>query len=134
MKNNNKKVLGIALLTIAFLSCSIIVTAQKQERQGPPKVPNEKQIKRIVKDLSEELELTDNQSEEISDLYTSHFKEFSEIMGDRSTRPNREVMDKMKTDFENEVLAVLTKDQKKLYRKYIKQQKSERKNNQDPPR
>lgn len=118
------------LIILAFLSASITLAQGKQQDrpQGPPPAPNDEQIETMVTELSKELSLTDVQEEKVSDIYFDHFKEVEELQESNkdSRTANREIMQKLNTELENSVKVLLTKDQKKIYASYLKQQKSKR--------
>jgi len=88
------------------------------QEQGPPPIPSEKQIKKMVSDLSEEISLNDEQEEEVLELYTSHFEQLKAKT--KSGKPDRSEMEKFESEFENEVKALLTEDQQKAYTTYLK--------------
>lgn len=87
-------------------------------QQGPPPIPTAKQINTMVKDLSKEILLTEEQETKVLTLYTAHFTEVKNKM--KSGRPDRSEMEKLKDVFEGNVKAVLTKDQQKLFSAYQK--------------
>lgn len=119
MHNNIKNTLKIAvfiLMVVSVQSCF----SQPQRGQGGPPTPDKEQIEDIVNKLTEELKLSDEQVSQITKKYEDHFNEVEKMMEDG--RPERSVMEKMKTDFETEVKSVLTKDQKKQFEKLMKQE------------
>lgn len=95
---------------------------QRPPMQGPP-IPNDKQITVMVEELSKTLDLNKKQSEQISDLYTAHFKEVKTLMkkSQKQNDKNKKKMDKMKDRFDNEVKAILTPEQRKAFEAYIKE-------------
>jgi len=66
--------------------------AQPDDRQGPPPVPTDKQIEKMVKELDKELKLTDEQDEQVSELYFVHFEKVEAKMKS-SQRPSRTDME-----------------------------------------
>lgn len=114
----------ISMLLIAVLITTITVNAQQRGQQGPPQMPDEDQIEKIVDNLTKELSLTDNQKADITEKYTAHFKEVSELM--ENGRPDREVMEEMKADFIADVNKVLTEDQQKKYEEFLEENESRR--------
>lgn len=115
-----------ALFVLAVLLISSISYAQPQgggqQRgpKGPPAIPNASQIKKMVKQLSTELSLTEDQETKVSALYTAHFDAVKAKT--KVGAPIREEMEKLKVDFEKEVKSLLDKEQKKLYVAYLKKQ------------
>jgi hypothetical protein len=100
------------------LISSTLFGQPNQRRQGPPMLPDSTQIVHMVDELSTTLSLTDDQETQVSDLYFNHFAQIEEMMQDN---PDREKMDKLKKDFEKEVMAVLNDDQKTKYTKMMKE-------------
>lgn len=116
-----------AVFVLAVLLISSIGYAQPQgggqqgaRPQGPPPIPNATQIKKIVKQLSTELSLTEEQETRVSALYISHFDDVKEKT--KVGVPIREEMEKLNVDFEKEVKSLLSKEQQKLYAAYLKKQ------------
>ena len=105
------------LLVVALV---ITTTGYGQQRgqQGPPPTPTAKEIKIMVNELSDELSFSNEQKEQVLELYTSHFKEVESKT--KSGRPDRNEMEKLKITFENNVKILLTKDQQKLFSAYQK--------------
>jgi len=120
----------MALILAAFLFSANLALAQPRSQQGPPPIPNDKQIEKMVTELSAELSLTDKQEKEVSALYTAHFDEARKKM--KSGRPDRAEMEKLRSTFENDVKALLTDEQKELFKAFIKKQEAQRGNT--PPK
>lgn len=115
-----------AVLVLAVLLISSITYAQPQGGgkqggpKGPPPIPNATQIKKMVKQLSTELSLTEDQQTKVSALYTTHFNAVKAKT--KVGAPIREEMEKLRADFEKEVKLVLSTEQQKLYKAYLKKQ------------
>lgn len=99
---------------------------QQRGQQGPPPLPDEEQIADMVSDLSKELSLTEAQESQVSNAYFTHFEELHKMIENSDSRPNREVMEQIKSDFETEVKSYLTKEQQKEFSAYQKKQQSKR--------
>jgi len=94
-------------------------------QQGAPPIPNDEQIEKIVSALDKDLDLTDEQETKILDIYIAHYKEVKkETSG--NARPNREKMNTLKDNMDEQVEAVLTKKQYKSYKKLTKRQQPQR--------
>lgn len=87
-------------------------------QQGPPPVPTTKEIVKMVDELSSEILLSADQKTEVLSLYKNHFKEIESKTS--SGRPDRDKMEALKEDFEDNVKDVLTKEQQKLFTAYQK--------------
>lgn len=93
-------------------------------QQGPPELPTTEEVKTMVSDLSSELLLSDDQEEQILELYTSHFEEIENKMS--AGRPDRSEMEDLKEDFEDDVKDVLTEEQQELFTAYLKKNSKKR--------
>jgi TorA maturation chaperone TorD len=67
----------------------------------------------MVADLSKALSLNEEQGSRIEQIFVSHFEEVKEKMD--AGKPDRKVMEAIKTKFENEVNELLTEEQQKLF-------------------
>lgn len=114
-------VLALVITTSAFAQQR---GQQSGGKQGPPKLPTAKEIKTMVSDLSGELLLSDEQEEQVLELYTSHFEAVEDKT--KSGRPDRSEMEELKEDFENDVKNVLTKEQQELFTAYQKKNSKKR--------
>ena len=112
-------VLMITMLTGSF------AMAQPGGQKGPPEVPSDKQITKMVKDLDKELDLSDEQGTQVSELYLAHFDKVEAKM-ESSKRPGRQEMETLNSDLETKVNAVLDEDQQKLYTAWLKKQEQKR--------
>lgn len=112
------------MLVVALVITTTACGQQRGGQSGPPPVPTAKEIKTMVSDLSKELLLTDEQQEQVLELYTEHFEEVEDKTS--SGRPDRNEMEALKTSLENDVKALLTGDQKKLYTTYLKKKNSKK--------
>lgn len=121
MKTSLKKITStILLLSIVLFSSGAFAQRGSQGggQQGPPPAPTSEEIEEMVSDLSSEISLNEDQEIEILDLYTAHFNEQSDKM--KSGKPNRKEMESLKTEFEEEVKALLTEEQQELFDAYKK--------------
>ena len=117
MKTKIEKYSSRLLTLLVFVMGVSLIQAQpggqKGGQQGPPPLPTDEQIEKIVADLSTELDLSETQEKQISELYFAHFEEVSEMVGSGDSRPEREVMEQIRSNFEIEVKSYLTKEQQK---------------------
>lgn len=113
------------LIFLIALSAFNVVNAQPQGgQQGPPSVPNAKQIKKMVTEVSKELSLNEEQETQVSKLYVAHFDEVKKATS--SGRPEKSTMDALETKFTKDVNKVLTTDQQKLFAAYQKKNQPKR--------
>ena len=109
----------IALVLIISTNTSY---TQNHGRQGPPPIPDSSSVEKMVDNLAIELELSVAQKDKVSGLYTEHFDLMRQMVEENKVtgkKASRKAMESIKTDFESNVNAVLTKDQQKKYEEYI---------------
>ncbi len=122
----------IVLITTMLLIGGVLQAQQGPPQQGPPQVPNTKQVLKMVDELSQELELTTEVESKISDLYVAHYKAMEEKT--KAGRPKREEMEALKTKFEKQVKSLLSKKQQKKFIALQKKNASKRGKQQRPNR
>ncbi|MRX64525.1 hypothetical protein [Maribacter luteus] len=121
MKTTIKKILNAALLLGAIMITGTTLAqrgGQGGGQQGPPPLPTSDEIEEMVSDMAKEVSLDETQEAEILVLYKAHFEEVEDLTS--SGRPDRDKMEALKSDFEDEVNAVLTEEQQKLFKAYQK--------------
>ena len=85
----------------------------------------------MVKELDKELDLSDDQHDQVSEIYFAHFDQVEDLM-ERSQRPSRSKMEALDVELEEQMNALLDADQQKLYATWLKGQEQER-SSQRPP-
>lgn len=123
MHNKKRFNLSIVLLITAFFFLISNLSAQQRKGQGPPPIPNETQIIKMVDDLSSQLLLSDDQKTEILALYQNYFAEVKSSMNGEQ-RPSREKMESLKEEFEDDVKSLLTDVQQDAFDEFQKTNKS----------
>ncbi len=126
------KIKGFKVLIVALIFSTTAFAQQRGGQrgggqggqQGPPAAPSTEEIVKMVDDLSSEILLSEEQKTEVLTLYKKHFKEIESKTSDG--RPDRDEMEALKEDFEDDVKAVLTKDQQKLFTAYQKKNEKKR--------
>jgi Spy/CpxP family protein refolding chaperone len=134
MKTNFVKTAGLVSLFPTIIFNTNILQAQPERKQGPPPIPNQQQIEKMVTDLSKELSLDESQ-QQVSEIFVAHFNEMKEVQEKykNSHEAERKEMDVVKTEFDKEMKTVLTKDQQKEFDTYMKKKHSQ-KGEQGKPR
>ena len=125
MNTNIKNLRKIILALMITILTGSFALAQSGGQQGPPPLPSDKQIEKMVKSLDKELELSENQETQVSELYFAHFEEL-ETMQKQKQRASREEMNELKSEFETEVKTVLSEDQQDNYTAWLKKQEKKR--------
>jgi len=74
MNTQKRFIISIALIltSMIFISSNLLA----QQRQGPPKIPSDDQINKMVEDLTTELSFSEEQQASIHELYTDHLYTF----------------------------------------------------------
>ena len=118
---------GILLIIASMLFISGNLLAQQQpERNGPPKPPSTEEVNKMVDDLSAKLSLNKTQKQKVSDLYTAHFNNVRESMGNKEGKGNPEEMQQKRKDFEEQVKRLLNDEQKTEFDKFVKNNMSQK--------
>lgn len=112
--NISKRMISMILITVLAIN---FTQAQPGGQQGPPPIPNDSQVKKMVADLTKELSLNATQEKNISSLYFAHFKEAKMLAAKKASR---EEMQRSKTTFEKNVKSLLTADQQKKFNAFQK--------------
>lgn len=125
MKAKSKHFRSITAALVITILTGGLVQGQAGGQQGPPPVPSDKQITKMVKEVDKELSLNDEQKKQVSELYFAHFDEVENLQKNNQ-RPSREKMQKLDSGFETDVMNVLDEDQQKLYTAWLKKQEKQR--------
>lgn len=121
--------LSIALIIAAMIFLTINLSAQQRQGQGPPQIPNESQIVKMVDDLSSQLSLNGDQKTEILALYQDHFADVKSTMSS-GQKPNRDKMESLKEEFEDDVKSLLTNEQQDLFNEFLKKNQKQNQSGQ----
>ena len=126
MKTNIRNSASVIITMVITLFTSSILYSQPGKGQqggpqGPPPIPDSKQITVMVSDLAKEISLTSDQEASVLKLYTEHFEKVK-AKTSGNTKPKREEMESLNKDLEKNVKALLTTDQQKGYEAYLKKQ------------
>ena len=127
VKNN---LINLALVVVIITGLS---AQDMRHPTQPPMAPDSTQIIQMVNEMASALYLSATQKIQISDLYFAHFEEVKMLMEQmEADRENhRKIMDSKRTEFENQLKAVLTNKQKAEFEK-MQQQRPPRPENNRP--
>lgn len=128
---NKGKLIGMCVLCVLMAGSSATLAQGGRpagpprggpERGGPPALPDSTQIVQIVDQLAEELSLSADQKEQISELHFAHFREVRTLMSaGRGNRDGiREKMEALREEFESNVKALLDEEQQAKFDKLQK--------------
>ena len=87
---------------------------QKGGQQGPPPIPDEAQIEKMVENLADSISLSTEQKTAALVLFKEHFNQVREKTSGNK-RPKREEMEALKTGFEKQVKKLLSAEQQILF-------------------
>ena len=116
-----KKQVSIIWIVLITLLSGNFAQAQKGNKQGPPPVPDAEQVDKMVNKLADDLSLSDDQKNQVKDLYIDHFEQVRAVVED--ARPDREVMEALAAEFEQNVSEVLTDEQNEIFLEQRENQK-----------
>ena len=123
-KNQRRKILiiniGVIIMLILIAISNVVFAQPTGGQQGPPSLPNTKQIKKMVANLAKEISLDEKQEDQVLAIYQGHFADVKKATS--SDRPDRSEMEKLKTELETAVEAVLTEEQQEKFAAYLKEQ------------
>ncbi len=121
MKNQTQKTMAILTIVSTILMGSLL--AQPGQRPQQPPIPDSGQIAQMVDEMTQKLSLTDDQTDTILGLYTNHFAELkSKMETDKAQHEKqRSEMDNFRKEFEEEVKAALTDEQKEQFETFLKE-------------
>ena len=99
--------------------------SQRSDNHQPLMLPDSTQIVKMVNDMANELSLTEIQKKEITNLHLSHFKEVHILMEKTKAEKikNKEKMEILKKDFDEQIKVLLTDDQKEKFEKFLETHK-----------
>lgn len=128
IKRFNLSIIALVITTLMFLTSCL--SAQQRQGQGPPTIPNETQINKMVEDLSAELSLSKKQETKILEIFTFHFTELKEALETKGKeRKSCEEMESHRSKFEDQVKSFLNEEQKDLFDKFMESKKQSHSNN-----
>jgi periplasmic protein CpxP/Spy len=108
------------MLMLAFLlAMNISVFAQQGGGQGGQRRSVEERVKATIERLTTELSLNKDQQTKLDSVFTNSYKAMEKMRADAQAsgnRPDREVFQKMSTERDEKVKAILTEDQFKKYK------------------
>jgi hypothetical protein len=122
--------------TLLTLSCLIAVNfVHAQPGQGTPPQPSKRQMTEMVNELTTALVLTESQQIQVSKLFQEHLKEMKSLTGQgkRSKRPDRQAMEAMRADFENQIKSLLNADQAEAFETFQANHKPHSQNSRTRP-
>ena len=125
-----KTIKSFLVLSILLVSASLFAQPagggqRAGQHPGPPPVPGNKQIEKMVTDLADEISLSNEQETKILELYQSYFKKVKTKISGKN-RPKPEEMEALDATLAKNVKAELTENQKSKYETYLKSQRERR--------
>ena len=92
------------------------------DRMGPPMMPDSAETVKLIDELAEELELTDAEKADVLEAPLAHFKKAGELMkqGDGDRESLRGKMDALRSEFEEQMEALLGDKRFDQFREFMK--------------
>ena len=120
MKIHLNKIYAVLILILGVACTPSFAQGPPKGEQGPPPIPTEQQIEKMVAELSSELSLNEDQQTRLHGLYVDHFKELNELRGSQEgpREGQRKKMEALRASFEKEVQADFSKEQRELFAAY----------------
>ncbi len=115
------------ILTFIFLLglyIGVSSAAAAQERHpGPPPIPDEAQITKMIEDLKTKLNLDGNQAEKIKALHMEHFKQIKSMQENhrKQMEADKAEHDKLQAEFEAKIEKELSKEQFEKFKQIMKE-------------
>lgn len=115
------------MLLASFMFTLANLNAQQMQRkpQGPPPIPNEKQIDKMITDLETKLSLSESQKQKMKEIMSDHFKTMKTVQEKyrKSHEAERKEMETLKVKFDDEIESVLSKEQSVLFEEFMKEKR-----------
>jgi len=116
-------IMGIIIIS-GSLSAQPPIRGERNKMQGEqrPMFPDSSHIVEMVNELDAELSLTAEQKTQITQLHFAHFNEAKQHkeIGKEDRENHRQKMDALRKEFEEQVKAVLTKEQQEQFEAFMK--------------
>ena len=109
----------------AFISSCLILSIYGQMRMDPAK---------RVEELKEQLNLTTEQADQITTIFTDLDAKMKELFenGDPRDESTREKMDSLRTENEEAIMNILTEEQQTEYKKIVEEREKRMKEHRPP--
>ncbi len=113
-------IITISVMLLLGISGTLLAQGRRGQHQPPPP-PNNRQIQKMVNDLSQRLKLTEEQEAKVRKLFEEHFESANKLHKQRKMAPEK--MESMRKEFESKVKALLNDEQKKAFDKFMQEQR-----------
>lgn len=125
MKTKIKLTTIILLTSFMFMLSDISAQDMQRKPQGPPPIPSEKQIEKMISDLETKLSLSESQKQKMTKIMSDHFKTMKTVQEKykKSHDAERKEMETLKGNFDNEIKSVLSKEQSVLFEEFMKEKR-----------
>ncbi|MBU0473793.1 MAG: hypothetical protein KKF62_06475 [Bacteroidetes bacterium] len=109
------------ILSAIILVSSSLIAQPRQDMKHPP-IPDEKQIMKMVDELSTDLDLNSEQKTQITELFKNHFAELKTKMENHelAEQKDRQEMEGFRDNFAAKVKSILTEEQKLKFDDFMK--------------
>lgn len=106
------KYVSMVILITLFSSTMVLAQNDFQRRglQGPPPPPTPEKVDEMVKELSYELTLTEDQAVKFEEIFKAHLEEAG-AMHEEQQKEQREKMDSLRSELEKALSSILNEAQ-----------------------
>ncbi len=114
-------IIALTIIFCAFFATSSLYS-QPPQQPRPPMPPDSSRIVQMVDELANTLSLSGEQKGQVAKMHFAHFKEAGQLMKKhKETRDKeRQAMDSLRKEFEEQLKALFTDEQKTEFEKFMK--------------
>ncbi len=129
-----RNILTIILLGL-YMGLSSAAVAQERH-PGPPPIPDEGQIAKMIEDLKTKLNLSESQAEKIKTLHMEHFKQMKSLQENQRKQMEaaKAEHDKLRTEFEVRIEKELSKEQFEKFKQIMEENHKRKQPGKDRPK
>ncbi len=125
MKTKIKLTVIMLLASFMFTLTNINAQQMQQKPLGPPPIPSEKQVQKMISDLETKLSLSEEQKQKMTEIMSDHFKIMKTVQEKykKSHEAERKEMETLKGNFDSEIKSVLSIEQSVLFEEFMKEKR-----------
>jgi len=115
-----KKIKLLSVLSVCLFSLTSI-SAQGQGQGRGQGMSSEERLKMTMDNLNESIDMTDEQQEKITTIFTDFYAQMDELRNSSSGRPDRTKFEALRDERDKKVKDILDKKQYKTYLKVMEE-------------
>ncbi len=130
-----KKQFSRMMMVAAVAACTLFSVSSFAQQQKQPKQTPEERAKRMTDSMKTNLSLTDDQYNKVYDLNVNYITKMQALRQQQGSREDKmQQFKELRKSEDNDLGAVLTKDQMEKYKAMQKEKWQDRKNHQQKPK